>query len=1416
MGGDRNNPKGYVIQLYQYAIRYAYNNDQFISYFNGNIDDKSFKDAQNADYLVLGDFDLIEINPINYFRQYHDVSPFAKRWVGKRQCMLLYDISENGTGSSSDQGCRLFYRSGKKRDGGGWDSGYYANTPQKKFFCLSMLSLTNEVSSKCDDIGKLLLNLRRTILRIVDDVNKTEGIDVHCDVFGTFNTSELAIVWLCDEYVDILQMIGYVKHISFSIDNGEENKSKVNAFMSAFSVISIQMRLELDKDYDIRGDALVQISFNDEMASIDTITALKNEIKTACMEDSKGFGSEDGLSNYDVSVGEFDWIIRCPARTIFKLLNPKNHFKKLHPGQREKNGRFIDTECRMILHNNTRLLMGDSENKILYKKLENYKGTSFLCVPVDFLNRNQAEEKDIYELLVQNRNYYYAEESGLREQLKVKISATTGIVDTMDLLITDYQSVISTAYSKVWAEDIHVQFSAVLYAISSLLNNHESAMFWDRFRDLTNAFKQQIYHLTQSSRLFFEIPSCHLRATGHYDFLMHAYYGIVKKVIEAVYFMQGDDAQSDLVPLLTVNTEPQVKSELFFQFEKDTVRTINLIIPNSVLTDPYRGIFYLAHELFHYSVPQNRTDRNYRYGSFMFERIFRLQIMVVLNHIALNGCPEEIISDTNILFGHESSGDKEGSPYWLLDEKLISFIMSNKVYSIFEDYISSSDHMCPQNALRSDYGKAVMEFAGSDASNNMFSTVCRYAFHVLIESFKEFKEKHTKFTDTQLKAYEWVNSRITYYLNLPEEQFERKVCLDRFSEQGDLRVVFNKEMHLYKGVLEAYSDIAAITLTGFTITDYLIFFIQNVYDCDRVYSMDSIHLDDNQILRCSLVMHYYHYQVLNFGIKKEERERFVAITEEEAQLFEKQYVWAFIKNKERPSEIYKDNEDIERLRSEAKSWISQLKKYYSLTFSNFGCFCDSVFFPILNNANIIKRENDLENSSNSIIKGFGNSLNAIRQMFTMINEEYREIKSILSVEDENSYSEYINKIFDENIKVIQSFQTQISLFALNKMNTKVIDTYKSIEGVDYKYPEFINDYQNWDKNQTVYKAYSWEELQFYIKHCNNRLSVNVRSGLDLEKPYTQLWYRGETNIDYHLQPTLLRDLSKKKSHYNTCVNTRERYEYFKTQCDGTPEMSSYGDYSDIDYLALMQHYGVNTNLLDFTDNVFIALYLALKYFSEEEIIDDAEKAKSKQRDVVLWLFNPALYNTYRRAVLENYLQTKRKEEGSDSIINTKGRELLGLESTKLHGIIPNMSIPHNAELYARYTFGKSWMDERYNDVDETADKEKDESKNNDSVPPLAIWTPRLNHRIKTQSGSFVAFDVYTNAKNFRTLDQVQEYFLELDEAREPFLYKIVIDRSCCNSICDALKVMGLTRRFVYPELEQVKYHFSVPKEKHEG
>ena len=87
----------------------------------------------------------------------------------------------------------------------------------------------------------------------------------------------------------------------------------------------------------------------------------------------------------------------------------------------------------------------------------------------------------------------------------------------------------------MWVSDLHRQFKAVLHEINLLISSEELEWSWDRYRDLTNAFKQQIYHLTQSNRMFFETPSCHLRATGQYDFLMHAYYGITKRILEAIY-----------------------------------------------------------------------------------------------------------------------------------------------------------------------------------------------------------------------------------------------------------------------------------------------------------------------------------------------------------------------------------------------------------------------------------------------------------------------------------------------------------------------------------------------------------------------------------------------------------------------------------------------------------------------------------------------------------------------------------------------------------------------------------------------------------------------------------------------------------------------------------------------------------------
>ena len=54
--------------------------------------------------------------------------------------------------------------------------------------------------------------------------------------------------------------------------------------------------------------------------------------------------------------------------------------------------------------------------------------------------------------------------------------------------------------------------------------------------------------------------------TSQYDLLIHAYYGFTKIILRAIYLLQGADNQSELVPLITVNTVPQVKSQLYFEY----------------------------------------------------------------------------------------------------------------------------------------------------------------------------------------------------------------------------------------------------------------------------------------------------------------------------------------------------------------------------------------------------------------------------------------------------------------------------------------------------------------------------------------------------------------------------------------------------------------------------------------------------------------------------------------------------------------------------------------------------------------------------------------------------------------------------------------------------------------------------------
>jgi hypothetical protein len=118
-----------------------------------------------------------------------------------------------------------------------------------------------------------------------------------------------------------------------------------------------------------------------------------------------------------------------------------------------------------------------------------------------------------------------------------------------------------------------------------------------------------------------------------------------------------------------------------------------------------------------------------------------------------------------------------------------------------------------------------------------------------------------------------------------------------------------------------------------------------------------------------------------------------------------------------------------------------------------------------------------------------------------------------------------------------------------------------------------------------------------------------------------LWYRGCSSIKHRLLPTLYRDRPRASgaddiSELESALVTRFRER-------SIPYQSRPLGSDDLETLFLMQHFGVPTRLLDWTENPFAALFFAVRsapyrYGKSQNVIF--------QRDAVVWLLDPVKWN----------------------------------------------------------------------------------------------------------------------------------------------------------------------------------------------
>lgn len=139
-----------------------------------------------------------------------------------------------------------------------------------------------------------------------------------------------------------------------------------------------------------------------------------------------------------------------------------------------------------------------------------------------------------------------------------------------------------------------------------------------------------------------------------------------------------------------------------------------------------------------------------------------------------------------------------------------------------------------------------------------------------------------------------------------------------------------------------------------------------------------------------------------------------------------------------------------------------------------------------------------------------------------------------------------------------------------------------------------------------------------------------------------MWYRGQANAEWELLPGLLRGARN--------ISEATLLSRFK---QSAAMLTDRRPTSSFDWVFLMQHYGVPTRLLDWSENPLVALYFAVCDYSSHP---DA--------DAALWLLLPSLLNKNANIIDKNegdYIPSFDDEEvvgySTESVRNASRLEL---------------------------------------------------------------------------------------------------------------------------------------------------------------
>lgn len=1408
-----DHPSGWLLRMKQYPRRTYEQFDAFEKQF-------AHMGEGITHYTTFGNFDRVEFVPIYSFGDYHRKNASDDNWFGKQQPILLYALKECGQQ-------RVFQMT---TEDGHVQLGTCGKTLKCRFVAHTMIYVSGTAKMECGDYSNFLKLIVKKIHDMIDCYHGRKACKdefLEYEVFGTFNSSELSIVWAVDQYVDVLYLVDQLRYLRFICRDGSEQKICV----STYTVISANKGY-WDKLYtEIKGTAVVQLECStvydtdrpNEFDLNSTMTFIKNVFIAAGAHFGEAPG-KIGESALLSCAGEYDFIVDVPFCVLIPIFRNESedatgltfsmHNKKFAQYIRQTTTRLgylesdIDEECKKTFWNE-------------YLKIHLAKD-SLGCR----FDTNHLEVIDQIATQSQKQGGVYS----LYKQLYIQMEQLipySGLHKTLELLYRDYVEIQCTAIDHLWVKDYHEQFIAVLKIIESYLESlkeaiehnfteTEPARYLESLNELFGILQQQVNHISESSKLFFEAPNSKIGYTPQFDLIMHAYYGIVKEIIQQAYHTPKDSWQYLLVPVINFANTNKIESAMQRTLDDDrkNSRLISIQVPYGSWSNPLYYVPFFFHEIYHYISPADRKARNISMLVIIFHQMCMTWLTKAQSLYFAKGIqkdsPEQIPSEITFVAKLDiAEGAVQGKITDLSSKTEKKSLSPDMLWEIRKEFtyplylaitedreelynlITCSTSDCTAYELRD----ALENWLSAENNNEKIKWI-QGKIRRATEIMQQKKEKFQAEPYTQERAEYWIDESNqtlnTYY----QEFIDNGLSLDwtKWKDLKDEGVDKPMALSTLCELREIYPDVAMVLGTSMGLCEYLLQFAllqSNLLNTPGVAGGWELPL------RLGSIIDY----LLRPG------ERLSSLETKFVQLFTA-YL-ALSEGKSGQKNVSKQNRQI------ARQWFN--------------------FF-----INIYKRYKEEYDIYRAELRTQIEKQYVFDENFASQTKEiYAEYWTLLGgYEQDKTASEHL---FDLTIRLIQCYQGQNSLIKLKKIwenkpggaipggnaSTSSVAAIRFVPTAT----KYITYYLN-----------SSDALFEQLRKMFRQLDENHQHIFGEPCGTSGIWYRGIADSSYHILPSMFVNysLGKEWDGTNSLKTPAEilehRFQQFKFRSDGAPELVPQSWYQSSDYLALMQHYQVPTNMLDWSEDIFGSLYFALEGYIKQAPNEKPDDAV----DAAVYLLDPAAYNRARADVIKAIIPMEDKKRCHNPICADihgdyecqqsqcqKHRECyVRRTAIETRDEVPNISVDLNRDIYAPLFCSQKrvYADGRRHYINSQLTKFAPI----DNSPmcfdlPVAVYTSRLNPRIRAQSGQFVVYDPYTppvflcadvkkptdlnGCYDYIALDKIQEKWLQADESRRPFMLKLVVNSWVKHTLAQQLRHMGIYTIKYYPELGNAHFSF---------